>query len=588
MENTTSPATVPSREVQIERGFITRCFYERGGNTMIQTYSEAVSVGIRDDWFTDPSSRVIWKAASAMFSDGQLAKATLQNLIYAASKVIRETKDADEKMVRLDVSFFSDCGRFVRPDDDVRSYGKLLLDAYIVRRTKEAFTDTMERMASGDGAASALSRLIGQAQNILALSHSRNELSLSDLGDKVIEEYETAYREIVEKGNYEYTPGIKMPWRKLSYSLNGFDSDVYIIAARPGVGKTSFALNFSRFWIDQGYKVVFNSVDMSPKGFVKRVLSEKTRISSRQMQFAKSSDFKADIAKIKAELEWLKGLERSGNFKVLKEYDIDALRASVSILKDQGLIDVLIVDYLQLMNCRDAARMGDTAKVSYISNKLHEMAVGLGIPVLCLSQLNRESAKDGRRDPQLTDLRGSGAIEQDAAAVMLLYRDDDLLRKWRDSEPPVQFARKRQPTPSLKAYCPVWCLIAKNREGDCGVKIPFVVIQNKYAWYQADYEQKGKDAFLRVYDDWRHDSIEKVWEENGSLIRMDDVRAIEVKNLNQRRLERNLPPIGMLSPVSEPEMPDGDSDFDANGFACTQEVSEPEPAATPETYDGDF
>lgn len=513
---------------------------------MTQTYAEAVKVGVRGEWFTDPAARVIWKAAERLFADGNLTGASLSTLIQSSLRVIRETKDEDEKEVRLDMAFFTDCQTYVRQDDDIQAYCKLLLDAYIARRTKDITTDTLERMASGGGSVSALSLLITQAQNILSLSNSRHELSLAELGDKVVAEYETAYHEIVEKGNYEYTPGIKMPWRKLSYSLNGFDSDVYIVAARPGVGKTSFALNFSRFWLDEGYKVVFNSVDMSPKGFVKRVLSEKSRISSRQMQFAKSSDFKADIAKIKAELAWLKGLEKDGNFKVLKEYDIDALKASVSILKDQGKIDVLVVDYLQLMNCRDAARMGNTAKATYISNTLHAMAVEMGLPILCLSQLNRENTKEGGRDPQLSDLRDSGAIEQDAAAVMLLYRDEALLKKWKETEPPVQFAKNRQPSSSLKALCPVWCLLAKCREGDAGTKIPFVVVQNKYAWYQADYEQRGQESFNRVYDDWRHDPIEKIWEENGSLIKMADVRAIELKNINAERARKGLPPIGEI------------------------------------------
>lgn len=552
-----------TKAVQTERGFITRCFYERNGQTMVQTYSEALAIGVRADWFTDASSRVIWKAASDLFSDGNLSSATLVNLINASLSVIKSTKDKEERGVIIDLSFFSECQSYVSANDDVTAYAKLLLDAYIARKTSEAYTDAMERMNAGCGAASALSMFIGQAQNILQLSNSRKELSLSDLGDQVVKEYETAYHEIVEKGNYEYTPGIKMPWRKLSYALNGFDSDVYIIAARPGVGKTSFALNFSRFWIDSGYKVVFNSVDMSPKGFVKRVLSEKTRISSRQMQFAKSYDFKADIEKIKGELNWLKELEKSGNFKALKEYDIDALKADVAILKDQGQIDVLIVDYLQLMSCRDAARIGSTAKATYISNTLHAMAVELNLPILCLSQLNRENTKDGGREPQLSDLRDSGAIEQDAAAVMLLFRDETLQAKWKDAEPPVQFAKNMTPSLALNSYCPVWCLIAKSREGDVGTRIPFVVIQNKYAWYQADYEKKGAECFKRVYDDWRHDDIEKVWEANGSLIKMADVRALEIKNINLRRAEKGLPP---LPSVQEPTV----------GFSAPEKVSEPQ------------
>lgn len=577
MDKTATSKKEPDcKSAQLEAGFICRMLYCRGGVKLPQMIYKAKSQNVCSNWFADPTCRVIWKAVENLFSERDFENVSILSIIKEVPKVAAASRNKDEKKVKVDMKFFTDAQQYVRPEDDLDAYSALLRDSYIENETMRIATETMEAMASGTlSGAAALSRMTAAAQQTLAAQRQKNKLSISALAEEAVAQYREAHHQIVELGNYEYTPGLKLPWRKLAYSLNGFGADLHILAARPGVGKTSMAMNFARFWLDMGYKVVFDSVDMSPLGFVKRQLAEKTRISSRQMQFAKSDNFEEDIKKIEEEVKNIKELENNQNFSLYTEYDVDDLKANCAILKEQGMIDVLIVDYLQLLTCKGGNRLSTTQKATYVSNTLHSISVDIGIPVLCLSQLNRENTKEGGREPKASDLRDSGAIEQDAATIMLLYRDDSLYQKWKDEEAPAQFFKNRTPPTGRTSYCPVWCLIAKSREGDEGTKIPFVVIQNKFAWYQADVSASGQECFERVYDDWRHAAIEKIWWENGSLIRMADVRAEEQFNMNQQRAAKGLPQINFNK--DQPAEDLGLYETQSQKAQPTQQTQEPSP-----------
>lgn len=530
--STAANSTALPRDVETERGFIVRTFYTRGGNNISQQFTEAKTAGIDASWFSDPASRLIWSAAEEIFKGENFKGINLIQIQRIANRLAAQSKNEDEKSVKISSAFFENAQYLVRGYDDFGTYVRMLRDAAIGRKTREVMSVAAEELASGEDAQSVVSRLIVQSQAILKGAAPSSKVSIASLADQIVAEYEEAHRQIVELGNTEYTPGVRLPWRKLAHHLNGMTDGVYILAARPGVGKTALALNFARFWTSIGLNVVFNSIDMSPKSYIKRQLVEMSRISQRKMQFARSGDYYAqDIAKIKAEVAELKKLEASGHFALYAEHDIEKFKAYCAILKDQGKLDILIIDYLQLMTFKGAMRMGTTQQTTIVSNLIHEMSVELGIPILCLSQLNRDNTKEGGREPELSDLRQSGAIEQDATAVMLLYRDETIRNRWRDQSPPAQYNPNMVISDSLRAICPVWMKIAKSREGDEGVKIPFVAMQSKYAWYIGDYDAPDTASkFARVYDDWRHDPIEKEWEKNGALIRTADAIAIEKKN----------------------------------------------------------
>lgn len=515
-------------EVEIERGFICRTFYLKGGKKISQMFVEAKSNGVNAEWFTDVKCKLVWMASEEIFKSPDFNKTNLLQICKKANQIAKNSDDPETNSYVVDRKFFDDCEKFVRGEDDYPTYCSLLKDNVLARKTKEAMFFISESIANGENTQQALSRLISNAQGILQCGMNTRRISVKELTAEMLRKFEEAKHQVQDLGNYEFTPGLPLPWRKLSYAMGGFEPGLYILAARPGVGKTSLSLNFSRYWIDMGKKVMFNTLDMASIGLVMRMVSERSRVSSRKMQFGKDEYFEDDFKKVKESADWLNQMEDEGYFSLYCDPDVDRIKAEVSILKDQGKIDVLIVDYLQLMTYAGCEKVGSTQKVTRISNVLHSITTELNVPVLCLSQLNRDTTKDGGREPQLSDLRESGAIEQDATAVMLLHREDSIYSKWQGDEPPVQYAKDPNNLNAISSFRPITMILAKARNGDEGTRLPYVVIQSKMAWYLGDYEQHEKaDKFARVYDDWRHDPLEEVWAANGALIRMADVRAFE-------------------------------------------------------------
>ena len=534
----------------IERAFLARIFYRRGGRKMTDLYVTAKTEGITPDCFSDPECRLIWEAAEELFNGNDFDDVTLYDVLEKATYLAKKSRNRDIQKLEVTSHFFDGTEKPINGTETIEAFCRLIRDHFIQRNFKELAERCMIEMSGGDSPQTIISSFITRCQDHLASGISRTKISVADEANTAIAEYENAHHHVVELGEANYTPGIPMPWRKLSYAMNGFEPALCILAARPGVGKTSMAVNMARFWMDNGYKVVFNSLDMSGRELIRRQIAELSRVSSRKMKFGKSDKetFEKDMRAVKDAGKRLASLEEGGIYRPMAEYDVDRLKATCRILKDQGKIDVLIVDYIQQMNYAGSERHGDVQKITRVSQMLHSITIELGIPVLALSQLNRSNDKD-EREPRLSDLRGSGAIEQDASYVILLDRAADVRKAWLDPKTaPVQYLANPAKTEILKSFMPVWVTLAKSRDGDAEEKIPFVVVQNKYAWYQADYEADDKFAkFARVWDDWRHDPIEQVWERNGALIRSD--ARIDIAATN-RRIEQSVQPKASETVVS--------------------------------------
>jgi replicative DNA helicase len=224
-------------------------------------------------------------------------------------------------------------------------------------------------------------------------------------------------------------------------SVNGkigglHNSDLLILAGRPGMGKTALATNFAfnaaRRWMrDQedgiapeksvGAKVAFFSLEMSADQLATRILSEQSGISSENLRMGKfgQSEFR-NLAKAAAELETLPLF-----IDDTPGLTIAALRTRARRLKRRHGIGFIVVDYLQLLqgsgNQRDGNRVQE---ISEISRGLKQLAKELSLPVLALSQLSRAVEQREDKRPQLSDLRESGSIEQDADIVLFVYREE--------------------------------------------------------------------------------------------------------------------------------------------------------------------
>ena len=228
----------------------------------------------------------------------------------------------------------------------------------------------------------------------------------------------------------EDVTGVTSGFKSLDKVTYGWqNSDLIILAARPAVGKTAFALNLARNAIMNPLKptpVAFFSLEMSAAQLVQRVLAAESEIMLEKIARGKMEEHEMKQL-------YTKGIQRLSQAPLFIDdtaaLNIFELRAKCRKLKNKHNIGMVIIDYLQLMSGTGDNRNGNREQeISNISRNLKGLAKELNIPIIALSQLSRaveqRGAKDGSRIPQLSDLRESGAIEQDADMVMFLYRPD--------------------------------------------------------------------------------------------------------------------------------------------------------------------
>ena len=197
--------------------------------------------------------------------------------------------------------------------------------------------------------------------------------------------------------------------------------DLVIVGARPAMGKTSFVLNIAENAAYKGKKTVcIFSLEMSGEELVKRMLSTEACIPSTVLRSGNLSASDWDKLGMAAS----KLAECKIYIDGTTESTVSRIKAKLNRIKGLKSNGLVIIDYLQLMQDPNEKRNGRTAEVSAISRNLKIMAKELEVPVICCSQLNRELEKTKEKVPTMADLRESGSIEQDADAVLLLYRPD--------------------------------------------------------------------------------------------------------------------------------------------------------------------
>jgi len=223
--------------------------------------------------------------------------------------------------------------------------------------------------------------------------------------------------------------GVPTGFSSLDRVTYGWQStDLIILAARPSVGKTAFALNLARNACLHPTKptpIAFFSLEMSAGQLVQRILSAESEIWLEKIARGKLEEHEMKQL-------YAKGIQRLAKAPMFIDdtaaLNIFELRAKCRRLKNKHNIGMIIIDYLQLMSGSNDRNSNREQEISKISRDLKGLAKELQVPIIALSQLSREvekrGAKDGNKIPQLSDLRESGAIEQDADMVMFLYRPE--------------------------------------------------------------------------------------------------------------------------------------------------------------------
>jgi len=261
--------------------------------------------------------------------------------------------------------------------------------------------------------------VIDFAENaVFEVSQDKIKPSFYSIQDVVTESFK-----ILEERSQNDSPitGISTGFEKLNYLTAGFQvSDLIILAARPSMGKTAFALNLARnAAIHSQIPVAFFSLEMSKEQLVMRMLCSEARVDSSKLRVGSFStedwEHLTHAASVVSEAPIF--IDDAPAQSALQ------IRAKCRRLHKTNNLGFIIIDYLQLMRASDSAERRDLA-IGEISGALKALAKELSVPVLALSQLNRKLEERGDKRPILSDLRESGSLEQDADLVIFIYRDE--------------------------------------------------------------------------------------------------------------------------------------------------------------------
>ena len=333
--------------------------------------------------------------------------------------------------------------------------------------------------------------LINISDNIT--EESRNE-NLEKNGENIIEDAEQSLYQLAERGNFSQSymkfnqaldqtiematlamksdqgiVGVPTGLTDLDEKLGGLHkSDLVIIAGRPSMGKTALATNIAYHAAkkihENGEKtsVAFFSLEMSSEQLSTRILSEQARIQSNEIRRGKAT-----------EEELNRYIETSRNIYDLPLYIDETPAISISALSNRARrlkrlfgLNLIVVDYIQLMRTSSKRNDGRVQEISEITQGLKALAKELSVPVLALSQLSRAVEQRDDKIPQLSDLRESGSIEQDADVVMFVYREQYYLEKKQPKLGSIEHAEWQSKMNDILGQADI--IIGKQRHGPTG------------------------------------------------------------------------------------------------------------------------
>ena len=326
---------------------------------------------------------------------------------------------------------------------NVMEYVQIVLDKSLMRQVASAAGSISAMVLDGAGDAGAM--LEAAEQKVYAIRRGRSAQNMVPVS-MVLEDVMAHLAELTASGG-KTLPGLSTGLSAVDAKINGLNkSDLLLLAARPGMGKTSMALNVALSAArESGKTVAIFSLEMSKEQLVTRLIASEGLVENTRLVTGNLRE--SDWQRIAEAASSLSRMDiRIDDNPLLTVADMNA---KCRRLDNLGLV---VIDYLQLMTSAGGkGYSGENRQqaVSDISRMLKIMAKELQVPVLCLSQLSRANEKREDKRPMLSDLRESGAIEQDADIVMFLYRDD-----YYNSD-----AEKRNVAE---------CIVAKNRHGETG------------------------------------------------------------------------------------------------------------------------
>jgi len=429
-----------------------------------------VSIIIDNKKFYDPVHQKIFAAIENLISKGMLANPiTLKN--YFENDNSLAELEGHEYLVKLT--------KFSTTIRQAIEYSKIVYDMHI-RRELIKISETMTENASNKILDLPGNKIIEDSERLLFDLAEKGSLNTSFIKfdqalNYTIEMASNAYK------NEEGIVGVPTGLTALDDRLGGMhNSDLLIIAGRPSMGKTALATNIAfhaaKKLQEKGTKssIAFFSLEMSSEQLSTRILAEQSRIKSNDIRRGRISEEQFD-----------KFIETSKNISELPLYIDETPAISIAAMSNRARrikrlygLDLVVVDYIQLMSASNT-RDGRVQEISEITKGLKALAKELSVPVLALSQLSRAVEQRDDKKPQLSDLRESGSIEQDADVVMFVYREAYYLERKEPRPATVDHADWQAKMNEVSNLAEI--IIGKQRHGPTGnINVEFEAMFTKF------------------------------------------------------------------------------------------------------------
>ncbi|MCR5100392.1 MAG: replicative DNA helicase [Butyrivibrio sp.] len=316
------------------------------------------------------------------------------------------------------VEYISDLVMAVPTSANVKHYANIVAEKSTLRKLIHVSQDTIESCYTNSDN---LEGILNETEKkVFKVTQNRNSGEFTPISEVVMNALNKI--EIASKMKGSVT-GLPTGFTDLDYQTSGMQpSDLVLIAARPAMGKTAFVLNIAEYMaFHQGETVAIFSLEMSKEQLVNRLLSMESHVDSQHMRTGNMSD-----------MDWEKLIESAdvigGSNLIIDDtpgITIQELRSKCRKYKMDHDLKIIMIDYLQLMSGSGGkSSESRQQEISEISRSLKSLARELDVPIIALSQLSRAVEQRPDHRPMLSDLRESGAIEQDADMVMFIYRDD--------------------------------------------------------------------------------------------------------------------------------------------------------------------
>ncbi|WP_116190789.1 replicative DNA helicase [Paenibacillus taihuensis] len=442
---------VPPQNMEAEQAVL--------GAVLLQTEALITSMErVKSEDFYLPSHQLIFEAMV------QLGEASQPIDLVTLTAYLQDHQQLEEIG---GVSYLAKLANSVPTAANVDYYAQIVEEKSMLRRLIRTATNIV---SNGYAAAEDVGSLLSEAESrILEISNLRSSSGFISIRDVLMEVFEKVEFLYTNKGG---SSGIPSGFTDLDKMTAGFQrSDLIIIAARPSVGKTAFALNVAQnVGVRAKETVAIFSLEMSAAQLVQRMICAESNVDAGRMR---TGYLEGD--------DWEKLTMAIGSLSEAQIYIDDTpgitvadIRAKCRRLKKERGLGMILIDYLQLISGRGKAGENRQQEVSEISRTLKQIARELEVPVIALSQLSRGVEQRQDKRPMMSDLRESGSIEQDADIVAFLYRDD-----YYDKE-------------SEKKNI-IEIIIAKQRNGPVGtVELAFLKSFNKFVGLDRTHQEPGQ------------------------------------------------------------------------------------------------